>query len=242
MSKMSDSYRLVCRNGTWYYRRRVPDHLVTALSKAVVQVSLNTRSKAEAKKRRTIQDIEWDARFAAMEQDDLKPTITLQKGSVPLEDLVRDYVRKMDKKAETRLHEHAPQNVEERAAAQENIQYELGILSNPADPRREEWISQVWDRILKEASVQFEPVGLAREQFHALVRRALIELSRTFSQDAGDDAFQSHQALWKTDDRAGDRASRQGQEASAFSNNPGAIPHHISGHARSGCPQALDQS
>ena len=27
-----------------------------------------------------------------------------------------------------------------------------------------------------------------------------------------------------------------------FSNNPGAIPHHISGHARSGCPQALDQS
>jgi hypothetical protein len=57
--------RLLRRNGVYYYRRRVPLHLVEKFGKKVVQASLHTTSLKEAKKRRTLRDLEWDAKFAA---------------------------------------------------------------------------------------------------------------------------------------------------------------------------------
>ena len=57
--------RLQRRNGVYYYRRRVPLALVTKIGRKVVQVSLHTTSLKEAKKRRTLRDLEWDAKFAA---------------------------------------------------------------------------------------------------------------------------------------------------------------------------------
>jgi hypothetical protein len=41
--------RLLRRNGHYYYRRRVPLHLVATLGKNVVQLSLQTTSLKEAK-------------------------------------------------------------------------------------------------------------------------------------------------------------------------------------------------
>jgi len=72
---MSDTYRLQCRNGTWYYHRRVPDHLVVEFGRDVVKVSLGTKSKAEAKKLRTIQDLKWDAQFASFERQGASPSV-----------------------------------------------------------------------------------------------------------------------------------------------------------------------
>ena len=59
---MSGTLHLVCRKGVWYYRRRVPQHLVGKLGK-VVQFSLGTSNLAQAKKRREVADVEWSARF-----------------------------------------------------------------------------------------------------------------------------------------------------------------------------------
>ncbi|HEX4238036.1 MAG TPA: DUF6538 domain-containing protein, partial [Xanthobacteraceae bacterium] len=57
--------RLQRRNGVYYYRRRVPLQLVAKFGKKFVQVSLQTTSLKEAKKLRTLCDLEWDAKFAA---------------------------------------------------------------------------------------------------------------------------------------------------------------------------------
>src|SRR4051794_27080610 len=68
MVKVSETYRLRCRNGVWYYRRRVPDHLVASIGKAVIQFSLKTKSKANAQKLREAWDVRWSGEFSKAEQ------------------------------------------------------------------------------------------------------------------------------------------------------------------------------
>jgi hypothetical protein len=149
---MSDTYRLVARKGTWYYRRRVPDHLRVAVGRDVIQVSLGTKHKADAKRRRTIQDLEWDARFEALEQQGTDLTVKTSTTAIPLEDVVRDYVQRMDRKAASRELQHAPTDLHELQAAQDNLQVELGILGDPADPRQDELVSHAWDQKLTPSS------------------------------------------------------------------------------------------
>jgi len=67
MSNVSDSHHLVKREGVWYFRRRVPQHLIAALGKKVIQFSLRTSNKSEAKKRREIEDLKWSAHFSELE-------------------------------------------------------------------------------------------------------------------------------------------------------------------------------
>lgn len=189
---MSDTYRLVARKGTWYYRRRVPDHLRVAIGRDVIQVSLGTKQKADAKRHRTMQDLEWDARFAALEQQGTDLTVKTSTTAIPLEDVVRDYVRRMDRKAASRELQHAPTDLHELQAARDNLQVELGILGDPADPRQDELVSHAWDQMLNEAQLPFEPAGSAREQFHAMVRRALIELCRRRLARVSDQFERSH--------------------------------------------------
>lgn len=55
------------RDSVWCYRRRVPDHLVESCGRAFVQHSLKTRDKRVAKKRREVEDLNWSARFEALE-------------------------------------------------------------------------------------------------------------------------------------------------------------------------------
>jgi hypothetical protein len=56
---------LLRRSGVYYYRRRVPLSLVEKIGKKVIQHSLETSSFKDAKKRRTMCDLQWDARFEA---------------------------------------------------------------------------------------------------------------------------------------------------------------------------------
>jgi hypothetical protein len=73
MNPMPDQ-RLQRRNGVYYYRRRVPLDLVEKIGKKVVQFSLHTTDFKEAKKLRTLRDLEWDAKFAACSQSAAGPT------------------------------------------------------------------------------------------------------------------------------------------------------------------------
>jgi hypothetical protein len=67
MNKMPETHHLTRRQSVWYFRRRVPPHLVAAFGKRMLQFSLGTTSLKEAKRRREIADIEWSAKFAAAE-------------------------------------------------------------------------------------------------------------------------------------------------------------------------------
>ena len=64
---LSQSARLIRRNGVYHYRRRVPDALVNTIGKREIHRSLGTANLNEAKKRRAIEDIRWDARFQVVE-------------------------------------------------------------------------------------------------------------------------------------------------------------------------------
>ncbi len=64
ITPVSDQH-LQRRNGVYYYRRRVPFHLVAKFGKKFVQFSLHTNNLKEAKSLRTLRDLEWDAKFAA---------------------------------------------------------------------------------------------------------------------------------------------------------------------------------
>ena len=113
---MSDQ-RLHRRNGVYYYRRRVPVHLVEKLGKKVVQISLHTTSFNEAKKLRTLKDLEWDTRFDEFGQPksgvappaSALPTASLSEPGIA--QLIRDYVARQD--ARSREPSNNPRNTAE---------------------------------------------------------------------------------------------------------------------------------
>jgi hypothetical protein len=54
---VSATHHLTRRKGVYCYRRRVPDHLVAAIGKCVLQFSLQTKDLKQAKQRREVKDI-----------------------------------------------------------------------------------------------------------------------------------------------------------------------------------------
>jgi hypothetical protein len=113
---MAGSNRVLRRNGTYYYRRRVPLHLVEAIGKRVVRYSLKTTNLKEAKRRREVADIQWSARFAAAENShpDISKAETgvaaPPKRSSDLAHLVMDYVMRTDARIQQRLAEDPPES------------------------------------------------------------------------------------------------------------------------------------
>src|ERR1700687_2245949 len=115
--------RLQRRNGVYYYRRRVPLHLVAKFGKKFVQVSLHTNNPKEAKKLRTLRDLEWDAKFAACSSPanggdgPAVPTTALAQplSESDLRQLVRDYVARRDQLARKREVTDYPENPAQRA-------------------------------------------------------------------------------------------------------------------------------
>jgi hypothetical protein len=119
--------RLQRRNGVYYYRRRVPLHLVGTFGKKFVQVSLHTTSLKEAKKQRTLCDLEWDAKFAACSSPaDGGNALAVQTSALAqpfseteLVQLVRDYVARRDRLARMREVKDYPENPAQRGSQTE---------------------------------------------------------------------------------------------------------------------------
>lgn len=174
---MSKTYRLVQRQGTWYYRRRVPRHLAATFGK-VVQFSLGTKDLKAAKQRRTVAELEWDARFATEEDRLAQADAPAQEGE-PLPtstavELIRTYVERMDRRTTERLLAKAPATQAERRSMVEDADYGLQMLRNLDDPRGAERVFVTGQKVLTEAGTP-SPTDTA---FDELVRRCLIELDR----------------------------------------------------------------
>src|SRR5262249_17207567 len=99
MKTVSGDQRLRRRNDVYYYRRRVPIHLVQKFGRKFVQLSLHTASFKEAKQLRTVKDLEWDARFEAANTESnptanapTPKTATSPLAPAELLRLVREYV------------------------------------------------------------------------------------------------------------------------------------------------------
>ena len=116
MKKLAGNQHLLRRNGVYYYRRRVPLHLVKEIGKQFVQHSLNTTSFAQAKKLRALRDLEWDARFEGLEKDaNPAPHSAKSQHSVnstqlsegDLLRLVREYVERKDEEFRKRFADYS---------------------------------------------------------------------------------------------------------------------------------------
>jgi hypothetical protein len=180
--------RLLRRSGVYYYRRRVPAHLVKRIGKSVVQVSLQTTTIKEAKRLRTLNDLEWDARFAAAEESLPEDEgECLGSGPVPpsppvsesdLVQLVRDYVERQDERARKRHASCAPVTTGERSEMTTNAEFEAQTLRASDDPQAQQWIYHAGQELLKPAGRTFDDPDMPGEALAELVRRALLELSR----------------------------------------------------------------
>lgn len=195
---MSDQH-LQRRNGVYYYRRRVPLHLVTAIGKKVVQVSLHTTSFKEAKKRRTLRDLEWDARFEAAAVVGPVDAVNQESKSAalgePLDEsacleLVRNYVERHDREARKREAKVYPITAEERTEMQIEAEIEAQSL-RAQDDLHHQWVHLAGTEALKATGKSFGNPDVPGEILAELVRRGLMELNRRYRARLGDDHSRS---------------------------------------------------
>jgi hypothetical protein len=186
MKTVSANNHLLRRNGVYYYRRRIPAHLVSALGRKFVQQSLDTTSLAQAKKLRTVKDLEWDAQFEAAEKkaapSNSGPNGAHQAKTSALSerevaDLVREYVERMDERFRRRLADDPPESEQVKADMKMETEVDIQTLRNRDDLQADMWVSRTGEEILKGAgrSAHDPPVP---QTFWEMVRRALLELDR----------------------------------------------------------------
>jgi integrase len=187
------------RNGVYYYRRRVPLHLAAKFGKKFVQVSLHTTSLKEAKKRRTLLDLEWDAKFAACSSPvngEDGPAVQTSALTQPLSEaelvqLVRDYVAWRDQLARKREVTDYPENPVQRAEMRIEAEFETQTLQSHDDLQTHQWIYSAGQEALKAVGRSFEDPAVPGEVLAELVRRALLELSRRRHARLADDYSRS---------------------------------------------------
>ena len=178
---MGDSFHLQRRGAVWYYRRRVPEELVRTLGKSVVQYSLKTTDKKQAKKLREHEDLRWTAQFDSMlvhnpASDPLRSGAAVQDSTDKALRLIANYIDRSERSFGEVLAKEGPGDAETQKDMQVELETKLRILRNPDDADAAEMISRTADRVLLRLGQSQS--GVIDDQVYEIVRRALLELSR----------------------------------------------------------------
>jgi integrase len=183
MEKVADRQFLLKRGNGWSYYRRVPTELVPVMGKKFIKKALGVSDIAAARKLRNIENIRVDALFAGLEDGTIAPALadatrapaTSEIPIAVLTEHVRDAVMRLDRRTAEQHQANPPVDRDELKELREQAEFELGILKDPADPRRDEWVAGVSDRILDALGARLtEPQIMAHVS--ELVRRGLIEV------------------------------------------------------------------
>ena len=181
---------LVLRNGTYYFRIRVPLDLVSAFGKREIKETLNTKSFDEAKKRRNERAIHWDARFAEarkqLAQDATTDPVKLLSPECAVK-LVQAYVERRDREWRQQYAKLGPVEAEQQRERIIELGIDEQILKDPEDPRRYDDVWQTRRKILEESGFRLGEGSIADPELFELVRRALLELCRRHSAQLKDD-------------------------------------------------------
>ena len=186
MEKVADTYHLQRRGANWYYVRRVPSELVNGMGKPVVKQSLNTTSKSEAKRRRSVLDVEMDRHFAKLRHNVGSPDSVSKadlKGSrrrLPVAQMIehlRDFVEAEDFKSKQRLAIDPPLSQEELQDLVTDAEIALQMMLDPDDDRQLPTIVSFGKKALAQVGAQ-PPDPTDAPAFNAVARRGLIELFR----------------------------------------------------------------
>lgn len=174
---MADMQRLLKRGNTYHYHRRVPLHLVDVVGKSFIRLALGTDSPKEARRRRTLEDARTDAMFQDAEKGIQPGAGRVGVSLDTLTQYVRETVETMDRVASERLAVNPPADKHELAYLVQDAEIEIGILTNPEDPRQDELVSGATDRIAYAKGAELTDPTLDA-QFAEIVRRGLIEVAR----------------------------------------------------------------
>ena len=187
MKKVAGNQRLLRRNSVYYYRRRVPLHLVKEIGKQFIQHSLNTTSLAQAKKLRALKDLEWDVRFDGLQKDaNPWPNSTNSQHSVnstqlsegDLLRLVREYVERKDEEFRKSFAGHPPESEREKAEMSMEAKLDAQIIRDRDDPQADQWVYSTGKEILQAAGKSIDDPALPHAAFAEWVRRGLLELDK----------------------------------------------------------------
>jgi len=177
MEQTADTKRLLKRGNTYHYHRRVPLHLVDIVGKKIIRRALGTDSLKEARRRRTLEDARTEAMFREAEKG-IKPGKGRMGVSLDtLTSYVRETVEEMDRKTSERLALSPPTDKQQLSDMVQDAQYQLGILTDPADPRQDEFVASVTERIAHAHGAELSDAALVA-QFAEIVRRGLVEVTR----------------------------------------------------------------
>ena len=180
VKKVSDSFHLIRRGDVWYYRRRVPEHAQATVGKAVVQFSLNTTKRAEAKRLREMWDLRLSAEFETASLPAASCATSLPDGRTLTEThalrIVREYVECRDRRFRDSQHTDGPESVEQRTEIEQDIEYEIQILRDPKDPNGAEYVCSTHRKLTSEVGARPGPGGITEAAFDELVRRGLLEV------------------------------------------------------------------
>jgi integrase len=195
-SKAVSNHHLLRRKGVYYYRRRVPLHLVATVGKKLIQFSLDTTDIKEARKRRAVCDIQWDARFDAHSASPADDQASVQRpansplSKTDLLELVRDYVARHDRDARKRESQCYLISAKERTEMQIDAEVEAQSL-RAHDDLHHRWVYLAGTEALKSAGKSFKDADVPGEIFAELVRRGLVELNRRYRARLADDHSRS---------------------------------------------------
>jgi hypothetical protein len=162
---VSAQHHLTKRNGVFYYRRRVPLHLVKCFGKTIIQLSLHTSSLKEAKKLRALEDLKWSTQFETVENSQSGKHPTAQNGSPvvgePLSGsevirLVHEYAEQTDQRNSERLIADPPDSEQQKADIKADIELGQHMLRNRDDPRADEIIHWAGQKILQPAGMSID--------------------------------------------------------------------------------------
>jgi DNA gyrase/topoisomerase IV subunit A len=185
---VSTQHHLTKRNGVFYYRRRVPLHLVEGFGKSIIQFSLQTSSLKEAKKRRAVEDLKWTTQFEAVDNS-LTSTVASAKNGTPAAvalplsaneviRLVQEYVERTDRRRHEKFIGDPPESEKQKANIKADIELGQQILRSRDDPRADEIIYQAGQKILQSVGLSVDDPRVPYAKFTENIRRALLELDQ----------------------------------------------------------------
>ncbi|MCE8510993.1 site-specific integrase [Ruegeria pomeroyi] len=172
---MAETHHLQKRGQTWHYYRRVPTVLVPVVGKTFVKKSLGTSDLKEAKILRNALNVQIDAEFAAAEaQGDGAPPPAPVSLAMLTEHL-RQHIAGLDQRSAARLVSDPPETETEKAEMKQDAEIGLGVLKNRDDPRGDEWVASVFDKVTAQAGASLSDKEVV-SGFAEIVRRGLMEL------------------------------------------------------------------
>jgi hypothetical protein len=135
---MAMKHHLVKRGSAWYFRRRVPKHLVATFKTAFIQFSLGTTNLRKAASLREVHDVEWTRKFTEAEaaqkpanekSEQSTPSILTQARAI---ERVRAYVEKVDEHRRKDALSIDPLDRDDRDEWEKDLELELAIAQGRA--------------------------------------------------------------------------------------------------------------